>query len=63
TGFSHEKIVGWAHPKAIMIACEGARHWFIDGTFRVVPLGFYQLLVLMIYIPSMNLAIPIFSLL
>ena len=46
--------LGTFHPKAIVIACEGSRHWFIDGTFRVVPLGFYQLLVLMIYIQSMN---------
>ena len=46
-----------------MIASEGSRHWFIvDGTCcRFVPLGFYQFLVLMIYISSMYLAIPIFS--
>jgi len=43
-----------------MIASEGSRHLFIDGTCRFVPLGFYQFLVLMIYIPSMYLAIPIF---
>ena len=42
-----------------MIASEGSRHLFIDGTCRFVPLGFYQFLVLMIYIPSMYLAIPI----
>jgi hypothetical protein len=36
-----------------MIASEGSRHWFIDGTCRFVPLGFYQFLVLMIYISSM----------
>ena len=44
-----------------MIASEGSRHLFIDGTCRFVPLGFYQFLVLMIYISSMYLAIPIFS--
>ena len=44
-----------------MIASEGSRDLFIDGTCRFVPLGFYQFLVLMIYISSMYLAIPIFS--
>ncbi len=42
------KMVGLAS-EAIMIASEGSRHLFIDGTCRFVPLGFYQFLVLMIY--------------
>lgn len=62
-GYSVGKIVGFAHPRALHIACEASRHWFIDGTFFVVPVGFYQLIILMIFIPGYKLAIPIWYIL
>ena len=52
------KIVGWAHPNLLFLLRDGRSPLFIDGTFRVVPVGFYQLLVLMVYSCAHNVFVP-----
>ena len=37
---------------------EQAKQWFIDGTFSVAPVGFQQLLTIIVYLPSHNVFYP-----
>ena len=36
---------------------EQAKQWFIDGTFSVAPVGFQQLLTIIVYSPLHNVFI------
>jgi hypothetical protein len=44
----HRMII-WADPRFFSLLRENSLHMFLDGTFRIVPVGFYQMLVLMVY--------------
>ena len=45
-----QRLIGWGHPRLIGLLKCGPTHLFIDGTFRIVPCGWYQMLV----IPSIH---------
>ena len=53
-----QHIIGWAHPKLLDQMCD-PRQIFVDGTWKVVPKGFNQCLIFMIYHCMYNLFIPI----
>lgn len=57
------RMIGWGHPKLLFLTKYGQLNIFIDCTFRCVPKGFYQLMVIIIYSPSHQLYIPIFYIL
>ena len=58
-----QKIIGFAHPDLINIIKGGPVHLFIDCTFKCVPKGFSQCLVIMIYDYASSLYIPVFYIL
>jgi hypothetical protein len=62
-GTSLEKIIGWGHPDLIFLTKYGPVNLFVDCTFKVVPKGFSQLLVLMIYSSATDMYVPIFFIL
>jgi hypothetical protein len=53
------KIVGWAHPSLLFLLRGGRAPLYIDGTFKVVPNGSYQLLIIMIHSPAHNIFVPV----
>ena len=55
-----QKIISFAHPDLINIIKGGPVHLFIDCTFKCVPKGFSQCLVIMIYDYASSLYIPVF---
>lgn len=58
-----EKLVGWAHPKLLFWANAGAVQLFLDCSFYMVPLGFEQLLTIMMYSPLHSMYIPLWFIL
>lgn len=56
----YESMIGWAHPNLVNLASKGGLNTFCDCTFSVVPKGFSQLLILMIYDEATQLYLPIF---
>jgi hypothetical protein len=55
-----EKIIGWGHPDLIFLTKYGPVNLFADCTFKVVPKGFSQCLILMIYTSATDVYVPIF---
>ena len=37
-----QRLIGWGHPRLIGLLKCGPTHLFIDGTFRIVPCGWYH---------------------
>jgi hypothetical protein len=62
-GNSLEKIIGWGHPDLIFLTKYGPVNLFTDCTFKVVPNGFSQLMVLMIYSSATDMYVPVFFIL
>ena len=54
-----KRYLAWGHPELLQYAMDGPRNVFIDATFKVVPRGFSQLLIVMIYIPMFQVYIPL----
>lgn len=54
-----EKIIGWGHPDLIEKAKYENLNVFIDCTFAVVPRGFQQCMVIMVYDRASQLYLPI----
>jgi hypothetical protein len=52
--------MGWGYPELIYELRQGPFNMFIDCTFKTVPRGFYQLFILMVYLPSYKSYVPIF---
>ena len=48
------------HPELVYELCQGPLNKFVDCTFNAVPRGFYQLIILMAYLPSYKTYVPIF---
>ena len=57
------RIIRWGHPDIIFHLKGGKVRGFVDGTFRVVPKGFYQLFMLMVYLEAFDLYVPAFYIL
>lgn len=57
------KIVGWAHPSLTFLLRAGSAPTYIDGTFKVVPHGFYQLLILMVFSKLHGVYVPVWFIL
>ena len=58
------RFVGWANPNLIFMAqCLDTCNLFIECTFYIVPKGFSQCLVIMVYHPVTKLYLPVFFIL
>ena len=55
-----KRILGWAHPDLLFQLRHGAVHCFIDGTFDCCPHGFVQCLIFMVYLPAVQMYVPVF---
>lgn len=55
-----EKFIGWGNPELLFHLKTGPLNMFIDCTFKTVPRGFYQLLILMVYLPAYETFVPMF---
>lgn len=53
-------IIGWGHPELIFLLKFGPCPIFLDCTFSVVPKGFSQLLIIMMYSAAHSMYIPVF---
>ena len=58
-----QKIIGWANPDLLFLARSIQGNLFFDCTFKIVPKGFSQLLIIMIYHPITKLYLPVFFIL
>jgi hypothetical protein len=57
---TQEYNVGFGNPDNIHLAKFARVHVFIDCTFKCVPKGFTQCMILMIYSPATQMYVPIF---
>jgi hypothetical protein len=55
-----KKLVGFGHPRLIQYIAYNKVHIFIDCTFSMCPKGFYQCLIIMIYVLGLEKYIPVF---
>jgi hypothetical protein len=58
-----EDIVGFAHPAVTFELGDFGLHSFIDCTFRVVPILFKQVMVIMMYFSKYDLYVPVYFIL
>jgi hypothetical protein len=58
-----QKVIGWAHPDLIFLTGHGRCNVFLDCTFKVVPKGFSQLLIVMIFSKAHNYYVPVYYIL
>ncbi|EGZ12607.1 hypothetical protein PHYSODRAFT_337026 [Phytophthora sojae] len=54
------RVLGWAHPALKELLLYNSVSLFLDGTFRSVPRGFRQCLILMVDDPARNLFTPVY---
>jgi hypothetical protein len=54
------RFIGWSHPDLVHIARYPKRHLFLDATFRCVPAGFAQCLIIMILDAASDVYVPVF---
>ena len=54
------RIIGWAHPQLVFLTRDGRLNTFVDCTFKIVPIQFYQCMIVMIYHRLTGLYIPVF---
>lgn len=57
---TYSMLLGWAHPQLLFLFRHGPVNLFIDCTFRVVPAGFKQLMIIMIYSAAHKTYVPVF---
>ena len=62
-GILQHRITGWGHPGLYKLLKSPNVHIFIDGTFRIVPNPYSQLLVVMIRDYPTDLYLPVFYIL
>jgi hypothetical protein len=58
-----QRIIGWGHPELIFLLKNGPVNTFIDCTFKCVPQGFSQLMIVMVYSLAHDLYVPIYYIL
>jgi len=58
-----QRIIGWAHADLIFLTQGGPVNIFVDCTFRIVPKGIHQCIVIMIYSNACESYVPIFYIL
>ncbi|KAJ0399314.1 hypothetical protein P43SY_000153 [Pythium insidiosum] len=54
------RIIGFAHPDLIRILSYPKITLFIDGTFKMVPKGFSQCVIVMAFDPATDMYVPIY---
>ena len=52
-----------AHPDLLKLTHFGKRRLFIDCTYAMTPIGFYQTMIIMVYDPSTQIYVPIWYIL
>ncbi|KAK1930450.1 hypothetical protein P3T76_014121 [Phytophthora citrophthora] len=55
-----DRLIGWAHPELRQLLMYNGVSLFFDGTFRCVPSGFKQCMVLMVHDQASELFIPVY---
>jgi hypothetical protein len=55
-----QRITGFAHPELMGILKYPGISLFIDGTFKICPKPYYQVIIVMAYEPNVDLYVPIF---
>jgi hypothetical protein len=55
-----QKIIGWGHPDLIFELGHGKLPSFVDCTFKCVPWGFLQCLIIMVYLEAYGIYVPMF---
>jgi hypothetical protein len=55
-----ENLVGWGHPDLINLCKHGPCHLFCDATFRIVPTGFEQCFIIMMFTAASEMYVPLF---
>ena len=56
----YKHIIGWSHPELLFLLKKNRPNGFFYCTFRVVPRGFSQLMITMIYATAYNMYVPVF---
>ncbi|GMF62028.1 unnamed protein product [Phytophthora fragariaefolia] len=54
------RILGWAHPALKELLLYNSMSLFVDGTFRSVPRGFHQCLIVMVDDPARSIFTPVY---
>jgi hypothetical protein len=62
-GDSLAQVVGFANPFILTLIGNTRLHGFADATFSVVPHGFLQLLIIMMYFSTYDLYVPVYYIL
>ena len=57
------RMLGFGHPDLMFELKHGPCPLFFDGTFRIVPSGFYQLFTIMMYSKAYDMYFPVFFIL
>jgi hypothetical protein len=53
------RMIGFGHPDLLFLLKSGPMNTFIDCTFRIVPKGFYQLMIIMVYSSAHETYVPV----
>lgn len=53
------RMLGFGHPDLLFLLRTGPVNTFVDCTFRIVPKGFYQLMIIMIYSAAHQTYVPV----
>jgi len=62
-GPSPQRIIGWAHPHLVALLKYTGTTLFVDGTFRSVPRGFKQCVIVMVHDRASGFYVPVFFIL
>ncbi|POM75316.1 Hypothetical protein PHPALM_7596 [Phytophthora palmivora] len=57
---SPNRLIGWAHPALLNLLRYNNTTLFVDGTFRCVPRGFVQCVILMVHDRASGIFVPAF---
>jgi hypothetical protein len=55
-----QNILGWGHPKLMFHLAAGPVPVFVGCTFKVVPLGFSQVMLIMVYLAAYSSYVTVF---
>lgn len=58
-----ETAIAFAHPELVAMLRFQGMSLFCDGTIKVCPRAYYQIMILMAHLPSVNVYVPVFDVL